>query len=221
VWGAAIVAVFAFFLLGFRLAPLFGLFAVAVWLSHIPLAHKEMRFLFPATPFLMIVAGLGTLKFLDLLKTHWPVSHWRLTAMGLVVWAIVARIVSIEEDFQLDLTRSQDTLAAQAAIRSQSDLCGLGLVGILWANTGGYVHLNRAVPIYPYAQPDGGTGAFQQVPERSLQQFNYAIANRSAPIGPGFDVRKCWDTVCIQKRDGICTHNGANEINRYLEQNAQ
>jgi GPI mannosyltransferase 3 len=63
-WGAAVVPLAVFFLLGVRHAPLLAATAAVVVLSHSAIGHKEISFIHAALPPALIVAGLGTAEAL-------------------------------------------------------------------------------------------------------------------------------------------------------------
>jgi GPI mannosyltransferase 3 len=57
--GLAIIPVVVGLIAGARRAPLFVLSAAAVYLTFSAIAHKEMRFVYPATPLLVIAVSVG------------------------------------------------------------------------------------------------------------------------------------------------------------------
>ncbi|MBA3518960.1 MAG: hypothetical protein H0T75_15285 [Rhizobiales bacterium] len=214
-WGLAVVPIAVLFLLGSGTVPLFALCALLIVLTHVPLAHKEIRFLFPAIPFIVITAGLGSASAIQLLQAaHRKLGRPQLASAAVACWIGGAGIVGFRADFREDWTRSSEVLQAMRAVRAQPDLCGLGLVDIRWWATGGYTHLHREVPMYLHSGPVDGV---HLKPVHETQRgFNYAITQAQSPMPDIFDVKQCWGAVCFRKREGSCADPGSNEVNRVL-----
>ena len=108
-------------------------------------------------------------------------------------------------------------LGVQAAVRQEPELCGLGIVAVEWWRTGGYAHRGRDTSISLYLQPrEGQPGAVPELGAEALRTFNYAIAPASLRIGTQFQVKGCWDGLCLHRREGGCAAGGTGEANRHL-----
>jgi phosphatidylinositol glycan class B len=221
-WGAALVPLAGLFIVGARKVPLFALCALLIWLTHIPLAHKEMRFLYPAVPMIMIVAGVGSAIVIHSLKSAYPkTDDMRIAAAALTCWVMMAALVGVGSSFRKQWFQRREELAAQAAARVQSDLCGLGLVGVDWWHTGGYTHLDRPVPIYLHSASSYGSHPSRDFSETILPSFNYAITTTQNPISNSFEVKGCWGNICLQRRGGVCSGDSTREINRLLKEQGE
>jgi hypothetical protein len=213
--GPGIVPVALLFLLGSRTVPLFALSAAIIVLVHIPLAHKEMRFLFPATPFIVITAGVGSVSILQYLRSLYGRLQLPLVAAVLACWAALAASIAARDYFRENLVRGSEVISAMKLARARHDLCGLGLIDVDWWATGGYTHLHRDVPIYLRFHSENQRN-YPPDSEDAVRGFNYAITSTHTPISNRFSISRCWGVICLQKRAGICTEVAADEINQIL-----
>ena len=208
--GPIAVLLLAFFALGARRAPLLAGVAGIVWLTHIVIGHKELRFLYPAAPFAVIVAGLGVSSALDRasrLAERWGREVLHVAALGLTVALAVA--VSLRTEWRDEWRRDADrlVLAHILAERSDDEVCGIGLVGVDWWHSGGVTHIARSAPIHVFDQsnPDLGT---RPVTAADLSAFDWAMTRRAdalpAEAGSPWRREACRGSVCLWHRPGGC-----------------
>jgi hypothetical protein len=87
--------------------------------------------------------------------------------------------------------------------------CGVALVGLSWASTGGYTWLHRDVPIYLVDDAPALVAAWDG--------FDAALVSPEyVPMLRGFAVDRCWPLVCVLRRSGGCTRVAAPTVNEQL-----
>jgi hypothetical protein len=215
-WKIGIVPIFICFLIGARVSPLFALCAVAVWATHMPLAHKEMRFIYPSTPFIIIVAGMGSMVIVRWAKERYPrLGEGRLVLAVLGAWVALSALENATWVYRRNWTEGTNLFRAEWAAHGKPDLCGIGLVGIEWF-AGGYTHLHRPVPMYIYNQPYFGPH-IETLDARQTGAFNYALTTGRKPLSPEFAIEQCWGGVCLQRRAGACVPTPEFEVNTVLQ----
>jgi hypothetical protein len=175
-----------------------------------------MRFLFPATPFIVITAGVGSVSILQHLRSFYGGLQVPLAAAALACWAALVASIAARDYFRENLVRGREVLSAMSMVRARHDLCGLAITGVDWWATGGYTHLHREVPIYLRFHDEGRN--YPPGSEDAVRGFNYAIAPTHTPISNRFTVSGCWGAICLQNRAGTCTEVPADEINQILRE---
>jgi hypothetical protein len=215
-WGGATAPIAVLFLVGARKAPLLAICAAAIWLSHLPLGHKEARFLFPSIPMILIVAALGTCGVARSLSRAYPrVSEPAWTGAVLAGWIAVAITVGLAVGFRTEWRNERDALRLQAEIRGKHDVCGIGLVAAHWVALGGYAWFDQPAPIDVYGEePPFDAAALARTAD--IRAFNYAVTPLTTPIAPGFSVVRCEGDLCLQHRSGGCVRDRSAEINNVL-----
>ncbi|MCP8938437.1 hypothetical protein NK718_07905 [Alsobacter sp. SYSU M60028] len=217
-WGPAAWLVLIAFVFGARSAPLFALVAGSIWLVHSAIPHKEVRFLFPATPCIIIVAGVGCARLLEWWGKTWPFPRSRAATAGvLAVWTAAAASAATGPDYRGMWVGRAPELAAEAALRNAGDLCGVALAGLNWFDTGGYTHLHRPVFLYLYDQPYDERPDKRRLGDAEFSSFNYLIAPPDIARPPGYAQLGCEGEVCVYRRPGGCTPSERDEANRAIE----
>ena len=206
-----------------RRFPLLAGMIVVQFLALSLVAHKEIRFLYPVTPLVMIVAGLGTT---DLVLRFVPVqwigrSGLLVAAATLAVWASVSFVSATGDVFGPRWDRSAEVLRTMAELGSAPDFCGLAVTSDWWTWTGGYTYLHSSAPISLIVRLSDVRDA--------AAGFNYAIAPSSVVSNfVGFETMRCWrsgpgdydypggEDLCLLRRPGVCTIDIAHEISTVL-----
>lgn len=214
-WRFAAVPLLLCFALGIKKAPLFALCAFTIVLTFSFIPHKEMRFVFPAIPFIVIVSGVGTLSLLRLVReasrSHWPLG----VKSACLAWTLLCVLdASATKESIGNWTRSRDILAAQARIATSADVCGVAFVNVDWYKTGGASRMHSPGGLYAYGQSDFGQGEASVSTEASAA-FNYALTTRTSDL-QGFQPLQCWGDVCVARRSGACTRKESQDINSVL-----
>lgn len=225
-WSWLSLPIFILAVIGFRHIPILGWLALIIILSHSLLAHKEYRFIYPALPMLLILAGIGTGELVLKFSRRWSSPQPQIIAifLSLLLWtstsvALLSRFnIYAPLNFStfgtnLEMTHLYATanhLLALKSLSTEENVCGLGLWDINWALSGGYTYFHRDVPIY---QVDKETD-FKVL----NSGFNYIVANLPLPSQyQNYTLEKCWQKTCIYKRPGSCKEIKEREINSVLK----
>jgi GPI mannosyltransferase 3 len=217
IWSGFTIPAVILILVGARRAPLLLIVPLLIVVSHSFIGHKEYRFVFPAVPFVLLLAAIGTADLVEAVKRVWPGLGGRalvLAAMG--SWAATSAILMIGDHFRPNLTKTAAALAGFSDLRGRPSICGIGLVSIPWYYSGGYTYLHRNVPIYPLY----GT---QDLAE-TWGAFDVALAQKkdAALLPLGYRRARCYsDTVCVFVRSGSCAARPDRTVNAYLRRSKQ
>ncbi|HEX2217595.1 MAG TPA: hypothetical protein VHG35_02245 [Gemmatimonadales bacterium] len=224
-WGGAVAPMAALFVVGARRAPLLAGAAVVHVLAHMPIAHKEFRFLYPVMPLIVILIGLGTAEIASKVSSMLAGGRSRLRAVvggALAAWAVTSTALAVSPDYRGNWSRFTELIRATERAGAAPDLCGLGLVGIPWWATGGYTRLHRAVPMYYLPEPESLDDA--------MSAFNHLLIPKPLePAATGFAEVQCWAAsppneygdplnppVCLMRRTGGCIADARYELNTVL-----
>ncbi len=195
---------------GARRSPFLAIFCAIIIVSHSVIAHKEVRFIYPILAPAITLASMGIVDLLAEIK-----GGFRLLDNPKWVVAIGVTALLLSSATLTDLCARWYTTrwgaAAFDGLSHDGGLCGVGIYGAIWSDSGGYAHLHRNVPIIPV-----GSDA-ELVSDAPL--FNALIAPRSTePIPAGFAQTQCWGKMCLLQRPGTCTVPSAGqELNAYLQ----
>ena len=196
-----------------RRARILGYIVLAIVIPHSMLAHKELRFVYPALPLMLILAGLGIWECALWLaeRTRWK-STWRYAFLILLLAAGTTSALDISK---LNWYNRTGVFHAMEYLSHTPDACGVGIYGADWSDSGGYTYLHRDIPIFltsveraytPVSSSAGDTiGRWMDFDEMS-PSFNYAVAENPLPaLAHGYQLVQCWQDACLYKRPGLCT----------------
>jgi hypothetical protein len=127
----------------------------------------------------------------------------------MIAWCVLSLASTTGEGFRGQWTRSADLLRASAWVRTREDLCGLGIYGIGWWETGGYSHLHRRVPIQ---LPADERELAEVLPEAN---YLFVPATETGKV-QDYETLACWSATCVLGRGGICTSEGKFAVNEVL-----
>jgi len=208
-WGLAGLGILALAAVGARRAPLAAVTAVLVVVTHIPIAHKEYRFVYPALVLVIVLAGMGLAILVE--RAARTARLARLATLGALVAAFTTSmsLANRYDDpglvFQLGpkghtismWTERTNLLRATQQIGEDPDVCGVALAALHWGQSGGYAYLHRDVPLLE---------VLHETDMPAITPFvNMLLARPTLPETLGPFVRgTCWNTVCIYKRPGTC-----------------
>lgn len=224
-WGPVFPFILVAALLGARRAPLLGWMVIVHVAAHSLIAHKEMRFLYPAMPLLIILAGLGACRILSRFSALTAASPAMLAGVFVALTGI-SIAGATNPGFANNWISNRGGQSGMAWLRDRADLCGLALAhGPKWPGdwtpSGGYFRLHRNVPIY--LAPEAAELA------ALTTHYNYALL--AQPLGDrlhGYERLQCWTGVvgastpanapawCVYHRPGTCVLNQDATINRVL-----
>lgn len=197
-----------FALVGVRRCLFLGGVALTILVSHSVIGHKEVRFVYPMIPILLTLAAIGIADIAPKVMLCSRPSSGTLIIVGLTVSISASTLLAPQFPYW-----EKDTAGILAfdQLRNDSSLCGVGLYGQPWYDTGGYTHLHREVPIIPVLDVSGL--------ETNATAFNALIAPAVASDLPrDFRLMQCWNGVCLYKRLGFCTPPRiGSELNAYLQ----
>jgi GPI mannosyltransferase 3 len=213
VWGWSAVPLLGLFAYGAYRAPLLGLSAALILVSHSAIAHKEYRFLAPMLAVVAVTAGLGLAhSFRRGPSLGAALAGLFLVASAHGAWRYDWKDLAPRETAQPAgnlWTYRAGLLHSYRALSADPQLCGLGLLGMHWAWTGGYTYLHQPVPMFPIRSGAELT--------RLLPHFNVAVGpeHHGEAVGPLLRAR-CWDGVCLYRREGECSPKPGYHINQHL-----
>jgi GPI mannosyltransferase 3 len=213
VWGpVGFVAVIGAAILGARRLPLLAYVAVTILAVHSAIPHKEYRFIYPAIPLVIVLAGLGTWEAARYLRRVLPAPPPVLGAGCLIFWCGLSYAIAVSPIFSVPWTRERAQIEAFRYVSARPDACGLGLLDLHWPVTPGMTWLPPRTPLVQMssAAPLKGQGA-----------VNYIIA--TVPQGdPGgsFHRLRCYYgdrerngyahiAICLWHRAGGCDAKAA------------
>ncbi len=112
---------------GARRMPVVGLVALAILVTHAAIPHKEYRFIYPAIPLFIAMAGVGTAAIMqhcrEYLTAHLTVP-WS-AAIGSALWLVMSLDVSTRPFMNPAWTRDAGFLAAYAEINRLPQICAV------------------------------------------------------------------------------------------------
>jgi phosphatidylinositol glycan class B len=201
-----------FVLAGIRSSPLLGTIALIVLISHSALAHKEIRFIYPIVPLLVVLAGLGAIEIANEFDMFAQSLFWSrmIIVAALILFALASGLLASRFEYGYN----SGSVEAFDQLSSDPTVCGVGLYGVPWFRSGGYVHLHHNVPIVLISE------------DRELNieasTFNVVIVDATLPApGIPFDLRTCWNGACVYHRTGSCISPIRGEINTELLRTGQ
>jgi hypothetical protein len=187
---AAAVLVLAYF--GAYREKRIVLAALAVFVVHSLVGHKEFRFIYPAILLTAISAGIGLAYLIDRLSRQSKPFILALPAMVVVVLTSVVLLKT--ENYRELWTRDAAVMRASVSVSQLPDVCGIELYGIPWFWSGGYWLMHQKVPLY-WFEGEKDFAAHQDA-------FNTLVAAGEVPAP--FEKKTCFGTVCLAQRPGSC-----------------
>ena len=211
-WSGFTVPMAILALIGARRAPYLLVIPLVIVISHTFIGHKEYRFVFPALPFFLLLAAIGTADVIAVVRPMLS-SYGRrgLVVVSMLCWVAVSATLMAGTQFRETLKSSAHLIEGFSDIRQIDQACGIGLVHVPWAATGGYTYLNRNVPIYLV------NNAALAGPARTM--FNLALASPDSPLAQyGYRRVACYGKkqVCLYERPGVCQAQPDRAINSTL-----
>lgn len=212
-WGLAAIPIVGLAIVGARRYPALMAVAVANFVVHSAIGHKEYRFILLTNALLVVLAAIGSVDLAHLITA--PRRRLALIAASWFALSVGTAALGSAAD---EWGGNGQLIAAWHRIGRSPELCGVGLYRNHDPLIASYALLGRTVPIYQYDAADAA------VAQRS-HAFNRAIA--PAPLGdelPGFHLVNCPDQrgrgMCVYARPGACAvgpDDRQREVNAVLE----
>jgi hypothetical protein len=217
-WGMWAVPLLVLAVIGARHAPLLAVAACVVIASHLPIAHKEYRFAYPAMVSIITLAALGSASIVNWVERRRGARFARLAAGGVIaLWfagAVVGanrfhgsktQLAVVFADEQDHWARRRGGLLALRWIGEDPRACGVGLA-IPWADTGGYTYLHRDLPLIELPT--------HQAMRDLMPHYNIVVTKRDPrdKIGP-FVREWCEAEACVYVRPGPCEYRAGIDVN--------
>jgi hypothetical protein len=221
-WGPVGLLIVPCALWGGRRLPLLLLVAAVIYIVHSVIGHKEERFVSPALPLIMILAGIGSVLaagWLGRRASSAPLRRALLPAVP-VGWAIASFLLATAPQRVWYWNHGRGSILAMRAINADPGACGVAVFpAFRWFYSGGYTHLRPGLPLYA-AGSLGDAGA--------ARAFNYVITYRPADFSPlGYVQDRCWDDpadrlglvepICLWHRPGLCEPSTAQPMEAAVE----
>ncbi|WP_447765182.1 hypothetical protein [Sphingopyxis panaciterrae] len=214
-WQFALVAAVPLVWLGAKRYPVLFWMALAHFLFHSAIAHKEYRFVLASGALVVILAALGTA---DLLR-HVPRRRLALATVGaLTVWAGTSAVLAAG-NFRPNWSMEAGLADALERAGRPAKSCGLALYRPRTSVAGSYALYRRATPIYVFedrAEAAANAGSYDVVltTREHVAELprGYRLEGCAAPgisDAPG----------CVLRRPGGCKSAGPaeREINVWLK----
>lgn len=214
-WAGFVVPMAALALFGARRSPALLLVPLVIVVSHSFIGLKIYRFLFPALPFILLAAAIGTADVAAAMRRAWPGSGTRVLLAAVALgWVATSASLAISDRFVRQVRNYASLLAAFGDLRRDDVVCGVGLVATPWYGTGGYAYLHRNVPLYVLNPRDGSFDAWRA----PWDAFNRVLAPVRMPLpDPRFSRVGCYaGEYCVHARPGQCVAEPDRSINAYL-----
>lgn len=212
-WGGTIAIVLPLAILGGRKMPLLLAMAVAIFVAHSAIGHKEYRFIYPAILLLTIVVGFGLAEFAGWIakeaagQTRHGFSARTTYAAVALCWLLLACVNVLAPNYVGRWTRTHDSLLASLYVsQNMASACGIGFYGLLAYDSGGYTYLHRRVPLYASLYRDEVAAVLDKRLGYNVMVSDMDAVPRSSPTPEALGYRKiaCYGSVCIGLRAGGC-----------------
>jgi GPI mannosyltransferase 3 len=221
-WGLFGAVILICALYGALRLPLLFWVAATIFVVHSAVSHKEYRYISPALPLIMTLAGVGSTMAADWLayKLGRPWVRRALLVAVPLGWTLASLALAASPNRIWFWVRSRGSILAMRAVDADSQACGVGVYpGKFWWRSGNYVNLRPGIPLY-----DAGDAATPIAPNA----YNYAISfqPRSKELGHppldlpvdftslGYQRVQCWtdpydrtmtrERMCLWRRPGTC-----------------
>ena len=153
--GPVVIVFLALAVVGGLRAPALGLALLAYLLAHSLIPHKELRFVVPALPLACVLVGLGAERLLERTARYAIWSWLGLGAAALATLLALPHLTYRRMGQYLDTPRGvrsvfgsdEETNLMLASAGQKPDLCGLGVLGLRPAFTGGYTYFHSDKPL--------------------------------------------------------------------------
>lgn len=144
-------------------------------LVHSAIGHKEYRFVLLTVTIVIVLAAIGSVELTKRLRPRMARRQARLAVPALVLaWLFASAGLVASGRLGSEWHNFEGGAEGIAALRPEPGLCGVGLVGVNFWESGGYAYLHRNVPLY--AADAAPPGAPRPNLTQALPAFNGVVA---------------------------------------------
>jgi hypothetical protein len=225
-WTVGFLPIAALFAWGARRHPLPAIVAGVALLVHSAIPHKEYRFVLPVVVLVILLAAVASGELAEALRRRRPAWRARVVPIAALAWALASlaaaprlsteHLVRGDRGGQDPLywVRFEGSKRSFTALSLRKDVCGVALLGLGWAFTGGYTHLHHDVPLFELRKPED--------PSAVEAHANYLLSRGFAQPRLGAFVReRCWGPICLHRRAGGCEPRPGYDVNRWIAERDQ
>ena len=228
-WGLFGVVIVLCALYGAIRLPLLLWVAALIFIIHSAFSHKEYRYISPALPLIMTLAGVGSAMVAEQLASRLG-QPWVRRALLVAVplgWTVASVALAASPNRRWFWVRSRGSILAMQAINADKEACGVGIYpGSMWWRAAGYSGLRPGLPLF-----NAGETASPIAPNAynyviSLQQRSRELqhpVDLSADFaGLGYQQIQCWtdpydrtmlpERMCLWHRPGTCNSASAKPL---------
>ncbi len=193
-WGAALVLFLPIIWLDFRRNLVFMIPALLAFLTMSLIGHKEIRFIYPVSMILLMMAAINFVRYAKRLNIP---KKW------LVIYACSFVLFSTIHGQRLPFWKNKsDYIRVYEALREFPDLCGLVHHDNVVVHYPGYYYLHRQVPIVSLTPERYAPGRDALLGH--VEQGNYHMSNRDLTSERGFARVTCSGDMCLYKSNSKC-----------------
>ena len=228
-WGLFGVVIVLCALYGAMRLPLLLWVAALIFIIHSAFSHKEYRYISPALPLIMTLAGVGSTMVAEQLAIRLG-QPWVRRALLVAVplgWTVASVALAASPNRRWFWVRSRGSILAMQAVNADKEACGVGIYpGNMWWRAAGYSGLRPGVPLFNAGETANpiAPNAYNYV--ISLQQRSRELqhpVDLSADFaGLGYQQIQCWtdpydrtmlpERMCLWRRPGTCDSASAKPL---------
>jgi len=188
-WSVVAVPLVVGMLAGAARRPMLLVYALAVILPFMALGHKEDRFILPALPLLLTLAGIGSAMLAArMFGTH---AEWRRGVACGAFWCACSAFAVTHAPLWHFFYEKPGMNAAERIVNADPAACGVAIYPEApWARMPGYTRYRPGIALYGFSPGEQTSRA---------AAFNYIIdegTERTGTFGPiGFFLVQCWDSA--------------------------
>nr|WP_281397059.1 hypothetical protein [Sphingobium boeckii] len=191
-------------------------------LIHSMIGHKEYRFILLTTTILVILAAIGSVEIMQMIRHRLSVPAARFTPVALLLlWTGASATAASSDYMRPRWTAYGASFHSFQALRAMPGICGIAIYDLEFWQTGGYSYLHKALPLYSVSSeagemaPKAATKAYNAIlaPSRSQSRLPEAFAKRDCFTLPDQNIGDDYGPahLCIFIRPGGCDPAAAPE----------
>jgi GPI mannosyltransferase 3 len=217
-WSIAIVPLVFAIVRGWRHAPALVWVAIVNIAFHSLIGHKDYRFIFLSVTLLVILAALGSIDWIAMLRTRPRWGRWSVAILA-SGWLGVSSVLAITGPMPVYWIRGIGAAKLAATLKADPHMCGLALYDVPVFLMPGRERLAGRGPLYAlYSGDPLAAGHLAAIAPKASPAFNRILVNHSMEkeLPPDFTARGCenvneWE-ICIFARDGGCDASAASSF---------